>query len=177
MPTAHSLVAPTYKMSDDEPYRQSGPQGVAPHSIPPDNSFPRHVSQPPQMPSPLEAVRAVTTRPGPGAPPNSIPPQNQARGSTPPAGYSMPQGQQHRGHGPQPGTQQRQNPQQPRASSRGVTPAAGTSLAPRGRTQSPAESAAAAPSGRRWGLILIVLLIDIGLAASGAWMLSQGLAN
>lgn len=160
MPTAHSLVAPTQKMSDDTPYRPSGLQAVAPHSIPPQN-HPRHVSQPPQMPGP-EAVRAVTTRPGPGAPANSIPPQNQARGSTPPAGHSLPQ---------------RPNAQQPRASSRGVTPPAGTSLPPRARAQTPGESVAAAPTGRRWGLILFVLMIDLGLAATGAWMLSQGLAN
>jgi len=184
MPTGHSLVAPTQKMSDDEPYRQSGQQSAAPHSLPP------HPSQPPLMPAPAHDIRSVTTRPGPGAPPRgqtnsappqnayshstppqntsyppqntSIPPQNQARGSTPPAGHSMP---------PVPGP--RAAP--PRASSRGATPPAGTSLSR--RAQTPAESVAAAPSGRRWGLIIFVLLIDIGLASSGAWMLSQGLAN
>lgn len=163
MPTAHSLVAPTQKMSDDTPYRPSGAQAVAPQSIPPENN--RHVSHPPQMPAPLD-VRAITTRPGPGAPPHSIPPQNHAFGSTPPAGHSMP---------PQ---QQRQPSQPPRVSSRAATAPAPTPVpSQRGRAQTPAESIAAPPSGRRWGLILFVLLLDLGLAASGAWMLSQGLAN
>lgn len=154
MPTAHSLVAPTQKMSDDTPYRPSGAQAVTPQSIPPENV--RHVSHPPQMPAPLD-VRAITTRPGPGAPPRSIPPQNQAIGSTPPAGYSMPQ-------------PQHQPSQPPRAATEPVSQQ-------RHRAQTPAESVAASPPKRRWGLILFVLLIDIGLAASGAWMLSQGLAN
>jgi len=75
MPTA-SLVAPTQKMSDETPYRDSGPQAISgPQTYPP------HPSQPPQMPAPLGDLRALTTRPGPGAPPNSIPPQNY---STPP---------------------------------------------------------------------------------------------
>ncbi len=168
MPTAHSLVAPTQKMSDDAPYRPSGSEAVGPQSIPPQNS--RHVSHPPQMPAPLSDARAVTTRPGPGTPAR-VPPQSNVRSSTPPAGTSQPASPS------QPPTvndrQQKSKP--PRASSRGVTPAAGTSL--RGRAQTPAESVAAAPPSRRWGLILFVLLIDIGLAASGAWMLSQGLAN
>ncbi len=156
MPTAHSLVAPTQKMSDETPYRPSGSQGVAPHSIPPENN--RHVSHPPQMPAPLD-VRAITTRPGPGAPPRSIPPLNQALGSTPPAGHSMP-------------------PQQPRVSARAATAPASTPVSQqRNRAQTPAESVAVAPPPRRRGLILFVLLLDIGLAASGAWMLSQGLAN
>jgi len=30
---------------------------------------------------------------------------------------------------------------------------------------------------RPWGLIAVVLVIDIALAAAGAWMLSQGLSN
>jgi len=200
MPTAHSLVAPTQKMSDDEPYRQSGPQVAAPYPLP------AHPSQPPLMPAPTGDIRSVTTRPGPGAAPrgqtssappqnayghsvppqnnshpphnNGVPPQNhshpphndsvppQNRGATPPAGHSMP---------PNPPLSTA-----PRASSRGVTPAAGTSLPPGGARRSqaaPADSVAAAPSGRRWGLIIFVLLIDIGLASSGAWMLSQGLAN
>jgi hypothetical protein len=175
MPTAHSLVAPTQKMSDDTPYRQSGPQAVAPQSIPPENN--RHISHPPQMPAPIDA-RSITTRPGPGAPPNSIPPQNYSippqnhsippqnapLGSTPPAGHSMPP--------------QRQPSQPPRISSRAATaPAPTPAPSQRGRAQTPAESVAATPPGRRWGLILFVLLLDIGLAASGAWMLSQGLAN
>ena len=157
MPTAHSLVAPTQKMSDDTPYRPSGSQAVTPHSIPPENN--RHVSHPPQMPAPID-VRAITTRPGAGAPPRSTPPQNQALGSTPPAGHSIPP------------------PQQPRVSARAATAPAPTPVPhPRNRAQTPAESVAGTPPPRRWGLILFVLLVDIGLAASGAWMLSQGLAN
>jgi hypothetical protein len=185
MPTAHSLVAPTQKMSDDAAYPSSPPQAQPHgHSIPPQNSHSPYAAQP--------DARALTTRPAPGAPPvhnpyaagpaapqvapvtqprsippvnnppsPSIPPVNAPIGSTPPAG--------HAGHGSQP---PRTNSQPPRAH---TTPAAGSS-APQPRRQTPAESVAAtAPAGRRWGLIIVVLLIDIGLAASGAWMLSQGL--
>ncbi len=204
MPTAHSLVAPTHKMSDDEPYRQSGPQLATPQP------YPAHPSQPPLMPAPVGDIRSVTTRPGPGAPArgqtnsappqnagyghstppqnvgyghsappqnhsyppqnNSIPPQNQApRGSTPPAGHSLPT----RSEG---NREPRTVPSRP--SGRAATAPAGASAQHSRRAETPAESvAAAAPSGRRWGLIIFVLLIDIGLASSGAWMLSQGLAN
>ncbi len=157
MPTAHSLVAPTQKMSDDTPYRPSGSQAVAPQSFPPENN--RHVSHPPQMPAPTD-MRAITTRPGAGAPPRSTPPQNQAFGSTPPAGHRMP-------------------PQQRVSSRAATTPAPAAPISQqRNRAQTPAESVAASPPpARRWGLILFVLLVDIGLAASGAWMLSQGLAS
>jgi hypothetical protein len=33
------------------------------------------------------------------------------------------------------------------------------------------------PARRPWGLIVVVLVIDIALAAAGAWMLSQGLSD
>lgn len=174
MPTAHSLVAPTQKLSDDAAYPTSPPQAAQPHghSIPPQNSQSPYAQQP--------DARALTTRPAPGAPPaanpynaglppsagtaqpRSISPVNAPLGSSPPSG--------------------RQNSQPPRAH---TTPPADTSIPPVQRTsgpqprrQTPAESvAAAAPAGRRWGLIVVVLLLDLGLAAAGAWMLSQGLAS
>lgn len=33
------------------------------------------------------------------------------------------------------------------------------------------------PARRPWGLIVAVLLIDVGLAVAGSWMLSQGLGD
>jgi len=225
MPTAHSLVAPTQKMSDDTPYRQSGPQAAAPQTLP------THPSQPPLMPAPGGDIRSVTTRPGPGAAPrgqtnsappqnayghsvppqnagygsvppqnhsvppqnagygsvppqnHSVPPQNAGYGSVPPQNHSVPPQNQPRGSTPPAGVSSRPDAnREPRAvssrpSGRAATAPAGTSAPQSRRAETPAESVAAAPSGRRWGLIIFVLLIDIGLASSGAWMLSQGLAN
>jgi hypothetical protein len=55
--------------------------------------------------------------------------------------------------------------QQPRAAARSAPPA-----------PAPAASASIAPAqGRRWGLILVVLLVDLGLAAAGAWLLGESL--
>ena len=142
-------------MSDDTPYRPSGAQAVTPQSLPPENN--RHISIAPSMPAPLD-VRTITTRPNPGVPPRSIPPQNQAIGSTPPAGHSMP-------------------PSPQRVSSRAATAPVPVSAQRPQHSIPAADSVAASLSTRRWGLILVVLLIDIGLAGAGAWMLSQGLAH
>ncbi|HVK86007.1 MAG TPA: zinc ribbon domain-containing protein [Kofleriaceae bacterium] len=58
---------------------------------------------------------------------------------------------------------------------------------PEGTVQRPRTSAPIASSttgeslverpagGRRWGLVALILVVDLGLAAAGAWMLSQSL--
>lgn len=58
---------------------------------------------------------------------------------------------------------------------------------PEGTVQRPRTPAPSAPSltgeslverpsgGRRWGLVALILVVDLGLAAAGAWMLSQSL--
>jgi len=41
-----------------------------------------------------------------------------------------------------------------------------------------AESSAALPAVRRpWGLIAVILVIDLGLAAAGVWLLREGLST
>jgi hypothetical protein len=34
-----------------------------------------------------------------------------------------------------------------------------------------------ASGGTRWGIVLVVLALDLGLAATGAWLLRAGLAD
>lgn len=58
----------------------------------------------------------------------------------------------------------------PRVSSGNVQP-------PRTPTPVPEAASSLPAPRRRWGLVIGVLVIDVGLAAAGAWLLSQGLAS
>jgi len=93
-------------------------------------------------------------------------PMNQA----PAHAYGQTQAQQ---------AQQMPQPQPQGQGSQPRTPAARPSGKPIARPSAPAvvdESADALPrSGRRWGLIVLILIIDLGLAGSGGFMLWRGL--
>ena len=160
MGTAQARVAPTVKIEDDAVFpRPSQPQvsrpqpaafplfpPIAPASQPPIDAMPRTASQPPVA----SMARSV--------------PMNQA----PAHAYGQTQAQQ-----------AQQMPQPQSQGSQPRTPAARPSGKPIARPSAPAvldESADALPrSGRRWGLIVLILIIDLGLAGSGGFMLWRGL--
>jgi len=82
--------------------------------------------------------------------PASIPPQNNPLGSQPPQSVS-------------PETVQR----------RASAPPAARAPTPQPSVSMPKKQA----SSTRWGVVIFVLAIDVGLAAAGAWMLRAGLST
>jgi len=149
MPAAQSLVAPTQKISDDARYPNTA------HTPTPVPQFaPGPASLPPSMPpASIPPQNGYQSGPHPHAPgPSSQPP---LRGpSIPPAN----------------------NPPPPSlAPSGSQPPRARASASVARRTSSPSLSQPA-PRGRRWGLIILILLVDLALAGAGAYLLSEGLA-
>ncbi|MBA3461956.1 MAG: zinc ribbon domain-containing protein [Deltaproteobacteria bacterium] len=161
--TAPSTVAPTQKISDDAPmpvpsqdaYTAANNQ----YSIPPANQGPPAMP-PPSIPptnniAPYSGSQIGRAQTAPSA--ASIPPTNHpyvappGTGSIPPTNVA-------------PGTMQRRasTPTPPPAAS--PTPSVSLPKKPQG-------------GGTRWGIVLFVLVIDLGLAAAGAWMLRAGLAT
>jgi hypothetical protein len=163
-------LAPTAKIHDDAPYPQQaaaptggrsalqqGPVSYAPPSIPPPGistpppgSLVRPQSEPPASqfgPTPISR--------GPYQPPvGSNPPTSQQRPVSSPPASSPPTSQQ-----------------------RPVSP---VSAPPRAATKPQVSSASgsfAAPPTRPLGLIVVVLLLDLGLAAAGGVLLSKGLSK
>ncbi|HEY4244626.1 MAG TPA: hypothetical protein VGM88_32655 [Kofleriaceae bacterium] len=126
----------------------------APMSLPPTGTAP---------PAPYLPAASIPPQNMPVAAPFSVPPQNLdpisiSNGTPAPIpGY---------GYGAPP----------PSAPIRGSTP----SMAPRAsasRAPAPAPSLSMPVRARRpWGLIFVVLAIDLALAGTGGWLLSQGLA-
>jgi hypothetical protein len=185
-------VAPTQKISDDAsfPARQlaqvggsampvTAPGIVAPRPVPvtpyvPRNaSVPRPITAPPAMPAPgaapgsaarAPAAPASAARaPAAAAPaPASAPSWSAPPSSTPPRTIGAPDA--HGGSAPSAPREQRPSRPQPHPLS-----------------QPPAldDPSLSLPmvARRPWGLIIVMLLIDIGLAVTGAWMLSQGLGD
>jgi hypothetical protein len=158
---AENRVAPTAKISDDAPfpahYGSQSPQSYAPPhnngpaSIPP-NTFqaPNYQSGPASIPP--NTYQAPNYQSGPA----SIPPNTyQAPASIPPTNLGF-----------------------------GGKPASIPPNQMYGRAQSVGAVATHEPSMSmpvvarpRWGLIILVLLLDVGLAAAGAVMLQKGLAK
>jgi hypothetical protein len=172
--TAPSTVAPTQKISDDAPIpvpsqaaytaannpysippANHGPPSMPPPSIPPTNNpFPGTGSIPPTNVSPYSGSQIGRAQTAPS--PASIPPTNNpyvappGTGSMPPTSVS-------------PGTVQRHaSTPSPRAAS--PTPSVSLPRKQQG-------------GGTRWGIVMFVLAIDLGLAAAGAWMLRAGLST
>ncbi len=176
------MVAPTQKMSDDAPMPPQASIAPSNYSIPPQNSGPASLPPPPSIPpvnrGPISM--APTSRnpqsiaPGnhyphsiaPGNNPQGIPPTNNpyatpnylppssAFGSQPPSVAPV--------HG---GTAQRAATAPPVRAASPAPPTPSISLPRKQR------------SGTRWGVVLFVLALDIGLAATGAWLLRAGLAD
>lgn len=173
--TAPSTVAPTQKISDDAPMPQQpagygGGYSVPPsnYSIPPQNSGPAALPPPPSIPPTNNAYGS-----GPGSipptnnpygnRPGSIPPTNVGPGSIPPTNVGTGSQPPHLRPGTEsqgPGTVQR------RAS---VPPVTG----PTPSLSLPKKQG----GGTRWGVVIFVLLLDLGLAATGAYLLQAGLAE
>ena len=170
------LVAPTQNISDDSPYPQSPPQpgpisgqhyqsgpatlppanqGYPPPSIPPQNNSFGPASVPPQN----------NTY---GTGPASVPPQNNSFGpaSVPPQSATP---------RPSPAVSVR-TPSQPTPSVSARAPKANGVA--RNVTPVPAYSDASLgkPPGRRWGLVITVLVFDLALAGAGIYLLTEGLA-
>jgi hypothetical protein len=133
---------------------------MPPPSIPPTNNpypAPGTASIPPTNVAPYSASQIGRAQTSPS--PASIPPTNNpyvGTGSIPPTSRSP-------GSEPSsisPGTVQR----------RASTP-------PRAPTPSVSLPKKQSGGGTRWGIVMFVLAIDIGLATAGAWMLRAGLAT
>jgi hypothetical protein len=154
---AENRVAPTAKISDDAPfpahYGSQSPQSYAPASIAPHNNGPASI--------PPNTFQAANYQSGPASiPPNTYQAPNYQSGpaSIPPNTYQAPAS---------------------------IPPTnlgfGGPQNQMYGRAQSVAthEPSMSMPvvARPRWGLIILVLLLDVGLAAAGAVMLQKGLAK
>jgi hypothetical protein len=162
-----SNVAPTQKISDDVKWTDSRPATPGPISQGQYAAQPGFNSLPPQMPPPM-----VSTLAGQAPPPKPvsavqpIQPVSQRPMSTPPAASPV-------------------QPIQPIGGSLGraaTDPAAGAkSIRPATSQQSKRPDASLddslPPPKRGKGLIVFVLLVDLGLAGAGVWLLLQGLAK
>ena len=170
--STQSAVAPTQKISDEVKWTDSRPAVAAPSTSP---KNPVYQSIPPQMPAPAPAYQSIPPQMPPSAPQQQpraavtpIPPAPSGPvgvGSSPPVGtgpvqpiaqYSRPQGTPTGGATPI-------APITPRAS--GPQAQAGSSL----------DESLPRPAPSKLPMILL-LVVDLGLAGAGAWMLVQGLA-
>ena len=154
--TAPSTVAPTQKMSDDAPMPTQAVPSLAhaqtyanhgPASIPP----PGYHSIPPTNYSSIPPTNNPASVPPTNY--NSIPPTNNPA-SVPPVNNA---------YGSQP-------PSAPGTVQRRAT-------APPTAPTTPSVSMPRKGGGTRWGIVLFVLALDLGLAVAGAWMLRAGLAD
>ncbi len=163
------MVAPTQKMSDDAPMPpqqalsippssysilslHAGPAALPPPSIPPVNGGPISIAPFNRNPQSLPPAN------NPYSTPTNLP-ATSAFGSPPPSVAPL-------------GTVQRPATAPP---VRAPAPAPEPSV-----SASPSRSRSRSPKNRgrtRWGVVLVVLALDLGLAATGAWLLRAGLAD
>jgi zinc ribbon protein len=176
--TTTSVVAPTQKISDDAPMPPQQAYSIPPsnYSIPPQNSGPASLPPPPSI-APVNrgpiSMAPTSRNPQsipPGNNPASIPPTNNpyvtptglpptsAFGSQPPHARAATEPAPHGGTIQRPAT---------------APPVRAASPAPAPSLSMPRKK----PSRTRWGVVLFVLALDIGLAATGAWLLRAGLAD
>jgi hypothetical protein len=133
-----------------------------------------------QRPAGPDAPRASLQQSAPAAPGGPIAPRAQSAPIAPGA-PSIPSPPPPGGYGaaPAPLLDAPRGSEPPRISSSarggpGAGAIPGNGAAP--RPVAPSEgSIDTAPPRRRWGLIIGVLVLDLGLAAAGAWTLSEGL--
>ena len=144
---AISRVAPTQKISDDASFPQTRPPPVTVPGVAP--APPPYAPMGPAAMQPMAASTAQRSASAPRASISSQPPAPQrSLGSQPPAPRANPT--------PPPG--------------RPITAPVPV------RIDEPSLSLPTV-ARRPWGLILFVLLIDVGLAIAGGWMLSAGLST
>jgi hypothetical protein len=182
------VVAPTQKIADDAAYPASHPQHAAappyghvsgPASLPPQShggNSPANAAYPaaPRSIPPQNAGFGPASIPphNAGVGPTSIPPQNAGFGSIPPQNVgvgptSIPP--QNAGFGSIP---------PPSAPPRDLGLLATTPSPSMQRPSVPELSTSMAPrQGRRWGLIVAVGILDLGLIGAGIYMLMEGLAT
>lgn len=129
----------------------NNPYGAGPGSIPPTNN--PYGARPGSIPPANNPY---------GGRPDSIPPTNNPPPTIPPSGSQPPHV---RAGSPPASSMQGPGTVQRRAS---VPPVSGAT---------PSLSMPQKPRGTRWGLVVFILLIDLGLAATGAWLLQAGLAE
>jgi zinc-ribbon domain len=163
---AENRVAPTAKISDEAPfpahYGSQSPQSYAPSSIAPQSNFNNGPAS-----IPPNSYQAPNYQSGPASiPPNSYQAPNYQSGpaSIPPNTYQAPASipPTNLGFGGKPASIPPQNQMYGRAQS----------------VAAPEPSMSMPEVARpRWGLIILVLLLDAGLAAAGAVMLQKGLAK
>jgi hypothetical protein len=162
---ASSRVAPTQKISDDASFPQpvapppaAGAQALAPvRGIPPTSQRPPGAAALAPV-APLPAAPRATPAVSPH-PPSALTvapiaaPQPSPPGTPPPTGYLTP------------------------TSAAQPVRAVSAPLGPRAASAAPVAASISMPIAARrpWGLIAAVLLLDIGLAVAGSWLLSQGL--
>ncbi|MCX5743528.1 MAG: hypothetical protein NT062_13630 [Proteobacteria bacterium] len=163
-----SSVAPTQKISDDVRWADTRPAS-APHPIAQAAAAARYNSQPPQMPAPgISGAQPVPMALAPrSGPVSSIVPSIVPSASpiAPYAPYGSP------------------NPTGPVAPvAQAVAPIApiapiGAPIGANPRRPTPESSldASITPPRRGRGLVVAVLVLDLGLAAAGGWLLMQGL--
>lgn len=143
-------VAPTQKISDDVKWTDTIPARAA--APPPKQAYP---SMPPQMPAPQGAVPVAQYRPS--TPPPDAAPVAPVAPVAPiaPAGSAPPT---NRGRG-----------------TGGIAPIA--PVAPVAPAPSSSLDASISPPKRGKGLIIFVLIVDLGLAGVGVYLLLQGLGK
>lgn len=147
----------------------SGPAIPQPNSIPPQNnayqpvkSVPPQSSAPYQQPVPVKSIPPQSS--APYQPQKSQPPQNsyQAPQSIPPAnnGRSIPPNNSGKSLPP---------------TNQGFAPTA-PAPQPQQRPSGSLGEFIPKPPGRRWGLIIFILLVDLALAGAGVFLLREGLS-
>ncbi|CAN5895494.1 hypothetical protein BH11MYX3_BH11MYX3_16520 [soil metagenome] len=166
------MVAPTQKISDDAPMPPQQAYSVPPsnYSIPPQNSGPASLPPPPSVDRGPISMAPTSRNPQsipPGNNPQSIPPANNSyvtpTGLPPTSAFgSQPP---HARAATEPAAAGQQGTIQRTAPARAGSPTPSLSVSPRKR------------GGTRWGVVRFVLALDIGLAATGAWLLRAGLAD
>jgi len=158
---AHAQRGSSVQSAAPAPRSASTPASALPLAPPPPTE--------PQHPSGPRSIPGTSGVPGAGA--GGMPGM-----STRPGGGSIPPGTSTRpgGGGIPPSTSAGAGPGGPGPAAGGGIPGTGGSSRPQpARGLNPVQAAA---SGRRWAVIISVLVIDLGLAIAGGWLLHEGLA-
>ncbi|MEO8549618.1 MAG: AgmX/PglI C-terminal domain-containing protein [Kofleriaceae bacterium] len=155
-PELQSRVAPTAKIPDDAPFPPSRPGASVANHAQPTSLAPPSIAPPTYSPASIPPTNNPAS-----IPPNTYqaPPYNPGPASIPPNTYqTRPASIPPTNHGPAsipPGVYRAPSPS---------------------RVGEPSMSMPALPR-TRWGLVVLVLLMDLGLATAGAILLQRGLAK